>query len=172
MHIRDASRSDIPGILAIYNDVVTNSTAIWDEIEVDVANRQSWLEQRVGAGYPVLVAIDGDGNVIGYASFADWRAWSGYRHSVEHSIYIRADQRGNGVGKALMQALIERARQLGKHVLVAGIEAKNSGSIRFHQRLGFEEAGCLREVGTKFDRWLDLTFMQLMLDRHAEPNKK
>lgn len=171
MRIRDAGISDIAGIVGIYNDAVANTTAIWNEVTVDAANRETWLADRQRAGYPVLVAVDPDGSVMGYASFGDWRAWDGYRHTVEHSVYVRADQRGQGAGKALMLALIERARGVGKHVMVAGIEAKNEGSIRLHERLGFEHVGHLKQVGAKFGSWLDLAFMQLILDARTAPDE-
>lgn len=166
MEIRDAESGDIEGITAIYNDAVANSTAIWNETLVDRANRLAWLQDRKRAGFPVLVAVS-DGSVIGYASFGDWRAFDGYRYTVEHSVYVRADQRGNGIGKALMLTLIARAEQLGKHVMVAGITADNIGSIRLHEKLGFERVGHLKQVGTKFNRWLDLVLLQLMLDTRA-----
>ncbi|MBF8766193.1 N-acetyltransferase [Pseudomonas putida] len=164
MEIIDANARHISGITAIYNDAVENSTAIWNEQKVDTENRRIWLADRAKAGYPVLVAVDADDHVLGYASFGDWRAWEGYRHTVEHSIYVRADQRGNGIGKQLLVQLIDRARNIGKHIMVAGIEAENLTSIRLHERLGFEQAGTLREVGVKFGTWLDLTFLQLKLD--------
>ena len=170
MQIRDAEDRDLEGVTAIYNDAVEHTTEIWNEITIDVENRQAWLADRLQAGYPVLVAVSDDGEVLGYSSFGDWRAWDGYRHTVEHSVYVRADQRGTGVGKALMAALIERARTLGKHVMVAGIEAGNIGSIRLHEKLGFEQTGLLRQVGTKFGRWLDLAFMQLTLDERSVPD--
>lgn len=124
---------------------------------------------RQASGYPVLVAVDQGDTVVGYASFGDWRAFDGYRHTVEHSVYVRSDQRGGGIGRALMLTLIERARGLGKHVMVAGVEAGNEGSLRLHERLGFEHAGTLRQVGTKFGAWLDLTFLQLTLDDRPRP---
>jgi len=165
--IRDAIAADIQGITCIYNDAVLNTTAIWNEAVVDEANRKNWWEDRIRAGYPVLVAVDDDGEVVGYASFGDWRAWDGYRHTVEHSVYVRNDQRGKGVGAALMRILIERARGCGKHVMVAGIEAENVASIRLHEKLGFEKTGHLKEVGAKFGRWLDLAFLQLRLGTGA-----
>ncbi|WP_395675113.1 GNAT family N-acetyltransferase [Inquilinus sp.] len=169
MRIRDAEAGDVAGILEIYNDAVVHTTAIWNEAVVDTADRAAWLEDRRRLGYPVLVAVDAEGRVAGYASFGDWRAWDGYRHTVEHSVYVHRDRRGGGVGRALLAALIDRARALGKHVMVAGIEAGNAGSIRLHQSLGFEPAGVMREVGAKFGRWLDLAFLQLRLDGRAGP---
>lgn len=170
MQVRDAAASDIDAIVAIYNDAVLNTTAIWNEKTVDAANRAAWLAERQRAGYPVLVAIDADGAVAGYASFGDWRAFDGYRHTIEHSVYVRQDRRGEGIGKTLMGELIERARAIGKHVMVAAIEAGNSGSIELHKKLGFEEVGLLPEVGTKFGRWLDLAFLQLKIDSRTEPD--
>ncbi|MCO5156445.1 MAG: N-acetyltransferase family protein [Aquamicrobium sp.] len=171
MDIRDADEADIDGITAIYNDAVAHTTAIWNETVVDKANRLAWLTERRRAGYPVLVAVDASGGVFGYASFGDWRAFDGYRHTVEHSVYVRADRRGHGIGEALMRALIERARGIGKHVMVAGIEARNAGSIRLHEKLGFEHAGLLRQVGAKFGAWLDLAFLQLTLDARPAPDE-
>ncbi|OHV83905.1 GNAT family N-acetyltransferase [Ensifer sp. LCM 4579] len=163
MHIRDAVETDLQEICDIYNDAVANTTAIWNETLVDVANRAGWLRARKAAGFPVLVALSDESEVVGYGSFGEWRAFDGYRHTVEHSVYVRRDQRGGGIGRALMLALIERAEALGKHVMVAGIESGNLASIRLHERLGFDRTGHMKEVGTKFGRWLDLTFMQLIL---------
>ncbi|MBZ7921726.1 GNAT family N-acetyltransferase [Ensifer adhaerens] len=163
MLIRAAIQDDLPVICEIYNDAVANTTAIWNETLVDVANRAAWLKARTEAGYPVLVAVSDEGDVIGYASFGDWRAFDGYRHTVEHSVYVHKDRRGGGIGRKLMVALIAEAERSGKHVMVAGIESENTASIRLHAQLGFVDTGRMREVGTKFGRWLDLTFMQLVL---------
>ncbi|WP_460420453.1 GNAT family N-acetyltransferase [Pseudomonas sp. ZL2] len=167
--LRDAVPADLPGIRDIYNDAVLNTTAIWNEQAVDLSNRQAWFEARQAQGYPILVAVDAADQVLGYASFGDWRPFEGFRHTVEHSVYIRNDQRGNGLGPKLMQALIERARACNKHVMVAAIESGNAASIRLHQRLGFTLNGQMPQVGVKFGRWLDLTFMQLILNPDALP---
>lgn len=171
MQIRDAEHRDLEGILSIYNHAVAHTTAIWNDRQVDLGNRQAWLAERQRAGYPVLVAVSDAGDVLGYASFGDWRAFDGYRHTVEHSVYVRVDQQGGGIGRALMEALIQRARDIGKHVMVAGIEAGNRGSIRLHEALGFRQVGLLPEVGTKFGTWLDLAFLQLTLDRREDPDR-
>lgn len=168
MHIRDATIEDAHGIMVIYNDAVEHTTAIWNETLVDQANRRAWLLERQDKGYPVLVAVDDSDIVLGYASFGDWRAFDGYRHTVEHSVYVRHDRRGAGVGRALMTTLIECACELDKHVMVAAIEASNHASIALHAKLGFVQTGLMPEVGTKFGRWLDLAYMQLNL----EDNKK
>ncbi|MBF8740524.1 MULTISPECIES: GNAT family N-acetyltransferase [Pseudomonas] len=166
--IREAQPEDVPGILDIYNDAVRNTLAIWNEAPVDLANRLAWFAARAEQGYPILVAVD-DSGVLGYASFGDWRPFEGFRHTIEHSVYVRSDQRGKGLGLMLLEALIERARACRKHVMVAAIESGNAASIRLHERLGFVVTGQMPQVGVKFGRWLDLTFMQLMLDPGAEP---
>jgi L-amino acid N-acyltransferase YncA len=162
MEIRDAGASDLSGLLEIYNEVIATSTAVYSETPVTLEDRQAWWRARIALGYPVLVAHD-DSGVVGFSTFGDFRTWPGYRYTVEHTVHVRADRRGTGIGSALVAALFPRADALGKHVMVAGIDAANAGSIRFHQRLGFETAGCLKEVGWKFGRWLDLVFLQKML---------
>ncbi|MFM8691944.1 MAG: N-acetyltransferase family protein [Limnohabitans sp.] len=171
MPIRDALPADVAALREIYNDAVAHTTAIWNETMVDEANRLAWLQDRLGRGYPVLVATDAQDRVLGYASFGDWRAFEGFRHTVEHSVYVHRDARGSGIGRQLLQALIGRARRLGKHVMVAAIEAGNTASIGLHEQLGFVCTGRMPQVGTKFGRWLDLVFMQLQLDE-AEPAQR
>lgn len=167
--LREATEADAEGIAGIYNDAVAHTTAIWNDVVVDAANRVTWMRERQARGYPVLVAVDGAGSVLGYASFGDWRAFDGYRHTVEHSVYVHPRQRGGGIGRELMQALIARARAQGKHVMVAGIEAGNLPSLRLHTQLGFVETARMPEVGMKFGRWLDLVFLQLRLDDRPHP---
>ncbi|MDQ0631885.1 L-amino acid N-acyltransferase YncA [Pantoea agglomerans] len=168
--IRAAVESDAEIIAEIYNDAVLNTTAIWNENRIDVANRIAWINSRQQAGFPVIVAADdNDDTVLGYASYGDWRPWDGYRHTVEHSVYVHKDARCKGAGAALMQGLIQLAREAGKHVMVAAIESENAASIALHKKLGFIESGRMTEVGTKFGRWLDLTFLQLHLDDRKRP---
>lgn len=166
--IRDATSADAAAIAAIYNDAVLTTTAIWNEVTVDAQNRVDWMAARVAGGFPVLVAEVG-GAVVGYASYGPWRAFDGYRLTVEHSVYVAAGHRGRGLARALMQALIGRARAAGLHVMIAGIEAENRPSIALHESLGFANARTLRQVGQKFGRWLDLTFLELRLDDRPTP---
>jgi L-amino acid N-acyltransferase len=157
--VRPATLDDLPGLLAIYNEVVATSTAVFAHDPATLAERRSWWEARRAAGYPVLVAAGPDG-VSGFATFGDFRAWPGYRHTVEHSVHVRADRRGTGIGQALMRALFPLAAALDKHVMIGGVDAASEGSLRFHERLGFERTGRLRQIGRQFDRWLDLIFVQ------------
>lgn len=163
MQIRSATKTDLPEILEIYNQVLRDSTAIYDDQPSTLAEREEWFDGRVKDGFPVLVAEEG-GAVLGFASYGAWRGRWGYRYTVEHSVHVNAAHRGSGVGRALMTDLIEKARVSGMHVMVGGIDAENRNSIRFHERFGFVQVGCAKEVARKFDRWLDLVTMQLTLD--------
>lgn len=162
MSIDDAREADLPAILDIYNDVIATSTAVFTDQPVTLDDRVAWFRARVAQGYPVLVAREGP-DVVGYATFGDFRSWPGYRYTVEHSVHVRSDRRGRGIGPRLIDALIPRAQAAGKHVMVAGIDADNAASIRMHERLGFAPAGHMKQVGWKFDRWLDLVFMQRLI---------
>ena len=166
--IRDAMPADAAAILPIHNHAVRDTTAVWNEGESDLAGREMWLAARAAAGFPVVVA-EIDGAVAGYASFGDFRAWDGYRFTVEHSVYVDPARQRSGVGRALLEALVERARAMGKHAMIAGVEAGNAGSIALHRSLGFGEVGRLPQVGAKFGRWLDLVFLQLTLDDRIGP---
>ncbi len=161
--IRPASASDLDAVLAITNDVIASSTAIYNDRPVTLDDRRAWMEDRRRLGYPVLVAASGE-EVLGYSSFGDFRAWPGYRFTVEHSVQVRAGWRGQGLGRQLVEALFPMAAGLGKHVMIAGVDAGNAASLRFHERLGFERAAHFREVGYKFGRWLDLVLLQRFLD--------
>ncbi|MGV8936080.1 MAG: GNAT family N-acetyltransferase [Allorhizobium sp.] len=160
--IRDAVEADLPAIRDIYNHAVAHTTAIWNEVLVDLDNRSAWMKARRAKNFPVLVA-EIDGKVAGYASYGDWRAFDGYRHTVEHSVYVGENFRGAGAGLTLMQALVERAKLGRVHVMIAAIEAENAASIWLHEKLGFRLVGIHKQVGQKFGRWLDLAAMELVL---------
>jgi L-amino acid N-acyltransferase len=159
MLIRDARDSDLPEILAIYNDVVLTTTAIYEDTLSTLESRREWYEDRKRRGLPVLVG-EADGEVVGFSSFGEWRTRWGYRFTVEHSVHVRADCRGRGYGRALIEALFPRAAALNLHVMVGQIDSQAEASIHLHRTLGFEQAGFFREVAWKFDRWLDLVVMQ------------
>jgi L-amino acid N-acyltransferase YncA len=175
--VRETLESDIPAITSIYNDAVANSVAVWNDDIVDEADRLRWLAEHRVAGTVALTAVrtvvrtddtddsddSGTEQVLGYATYGEFRHYDGFRHTVENSIYVDGTRRAGGVGTTLMTALIERARQDGKHVMVAAIEGGNTASIRLHTKMGFVHAGTVREVGTKFGQWLDMTLMQLTL---------
>ncbi|MEC8042325.1 MAG: GNAT family N-acetyltransferase [Pseudomonadota bacterium] len=168
MIIRTATAADAQGLAEIYNHAVENTVAILNETLVDAENRATWVAQRQGDGFPVLVAEE-DGQVIGYASYGPWRPFHGFRETVEHSVYVRDGQRGKGLGRQLMQALIDQARADGLHMMVAAVTAGNDASIRLHEALGFEVTARMPQVGQKFGEWLELIFLQLRLDDRPSP---
>ncbi|WP_245884780.1 GNAT family N-acetyltransferase [Glaciihabitans tibetensis] len=161
--IREARPDDLDAILALYNDAISTGTALWLDATVDRANRASWLEAQRAMNFPVFVA-EVDATFAGYASYGLWRGYSGYRHTVDDSIYLVPAFHGRGIGSLLMKALIDHARAAGFHVMIADIESGNVASLRLHARFGFEVTGVIPEVGTKFGRWLDLTTMRLALE--------
>ena len=160
--IRPAGEGDVAGIMAIYNHAVVNTTAIWNDVVVDLENRRAWCRGRSEAGFPVLVAAE-DSAVLGYGSYGPFRAFDGYRLTVEHSIYVAESARRHGIGSALLQGLERDARRAGRHVMLGGIAADNEPSLRLHARHGFVETARMPEVGQKFGRWRDLVFMQKVL---------
>lgn len=162
MLIREAIEIDLPALTTIYNEVITTTTAVYSDDPVTVENRRGWWAARYGEGHPVLVAAEGD-EVLGFGSFHEFRSWPGYRYTVEHSLHVRSNSRGRGVGTKLLSALIQGATALGKHAMIGGIDAENTASIALHERLGFERVGHFREVGYKFGRWLDLVFVERLL---------
>jgi L-amino acid N-acyltransferase len=169
--IEDASSQDLAQILAIYNEVIRNSTAVFSSEEYTPERGESWFDAKKERGFPMLVARDSSG-ITGFGTFGEFRAWPGYRHSVEHSVHVRADCRGQGVGRALVTALLARATDMGKHVMIAGIDADNAVSIGLHGSLGFTRVGHFHEVAFKFGRWLDLIFMQCILPPTVDSSVK
>lgn len=159
--ITNADESHLPGIQAIYNQAVRETFSIWSETETTLEARRLWRESRLNAGFPVLVAVSPNDphEVLGYASYGVFRDFPGYINTVEHSVYVDPAVHRRGVGRALLTALIERARASGLAVMVGGVDASNQGSIALHESLGFENQGCLRGVGRKFGKSLDLVFM-------------
>ncbi len=162
MIIRAATENDLPAILAIYNHAILTTTASYDYDAQSIETRQAWFSDKKAHGMPVFVIEDETG-VAGFATYGQFRDKIGYQFTVEHSIYIAEGKRGGGYGSQLMTALITAANKQGMHVMIAGIDASNEGSINFHRRFGFEEVAHFKEVGFKFDSWLDVVFMQKML---------
>jgi L-amino acid N-acyltransferase YncA len=163
--IRDAVPADVDAILAIYNDAILNGIALWRDDPVDRADRAAWFAGQTTGGFPVLIA-ELDGAVVGYASYGLWRPFAGFRHTVTDTIYLVEGVHGRGIGSTLLAMITDHARGAGYHVLIADIESGNAASIRLHQHFGFEVAGEIREVGTKFGTWLDLTIMRLQLQQN------
>ena len=163
MQIRLATRADLPGILEIYNDAVLTTTATYDYEPRTLEHRTHWFEERQRDRYPVFVAVDDAGRVAGWSALNPFHARIGYQFTSENSVYVAADMRGNGIGKLLLAPLIEAAKARGLHAIIAAIDADNEASIRLHAGFGFEKVGHFKQTGFKFNRWLDLVYMEKLL---------
>ena len=148
MKIRAATVSDVPSITAILNHEIANAPAIWLEKPVSEDSRRAWLLERQENGFPVFVAED-DG-ILGFGSFGPFRPYEGFRNTVEHLVYVSADARGKGVGRALLISLIDEARKRMLRVMVGAIDAENEASLKLHLSLGFVETGRMFQIGEKW----------------------
>lgn len=168
IQIRDATAADLPAVVAIYNVEVRTGTSTYAHEELTLAERADRFVEQSAQGLPLLVAVEG-GRVLGFAGYAPFRPRTGYNRTMEHSVYLDGDARGRGLGRALMVAIIERARANGVHVLIGALDATNEASVRLHKSLGFTEVGRLPQVAHKFGRWLDLALFELVLDEATAP---
>jgi len=162
MKIREVIEEDLTQLLSIYNEIILNSTAVYDYEPHTLEMRKQWFEKKKLHGFPVFVAEE-NGKILGFSSIGPFRAWAAYKYSVENSVYVAADVRGRGIGKLLILPLVEVAKKLQFHTIIAGIDATNESSLRLHKSFGFEEVAHFKEVGWKFGRWLDLKFLQLII---------
>ncbi len=156
-------------ILDIFNDAIVHSTALYDYTPRPPEAMAAWFATKRANGFPVIGYEDDAGTLLGFASYGTFRAWPAYKYSVEHSIYIHRDHRGRGLGRRLLQAIVEAAQAREVHTLIGGIDAANAASIALHEKLGFQHAGTIRQAGFKFGRWLDLAFYQRLLATPAHP---
>jgi len=170
MHLVECTHAGhATAILEILNEVIVSSTALYDYRPREPESMAGWFEAKQKREFPVLGALDDAGALLGFASYGTFRAWPAYKYSVEHSVYVRATQRGVGVGFALMTQLIALATEQQYHLLVGGIDESNLASVALHRKLGFSHAGTIKQAGFKFGRWLDLAFYQLLLSSPANP---
>jgi len=169
MTLVTCDRSRAGEILAILNDAIEHSTALYDYRPRPLSAMDAWFDAKEKGQYPVIGAVSASGELLGFASYGQFRAWPAYKYSVEHSLYVAAGHRGRGIGKALLGEILERARQQEYHNVIGGIDAENATSIALHERFGFVRCGLVRHAGFKFGRWLDLAFYQKLLDTPADP---
>ena len=160
--IRNARENDVQPMLDIYNEIIANTTAVFQYDLHTLQMRKEWFKQKQQENLPVFVAEENN-VIVGFSTFGQFRNWQAYKYSVENSVYVRADCRGKGIGKLLLQPLIDAAKQMQLHTIIAGIVADNEASIALHKQFGFVEVAHFKEVGYKFDKWLDLKFLQLMI---------
>ncbi|MHA3787070.1 N-acetyltransferase family protein [Flavobacterium hauense] len=162
-NIRLAEVKDLWEILEIINHNILHSTAVYDYEPKSIDDMQVWFQERQQDGFKVIVA-EYENAIAGYAAYGIFKPKAGYRFTVEHSVYVSENFHGKGIGKLLMAELIAIAKAEGIHSMIGVIDADNASSIAFHKQFGFKETGFLKEAGFKFGRWLDVTFMQLILE--------
>jgi L-amino acid N-acyltransferase len=165
----DCNRTHGPEILAILNEAIESSTALYDYKPRPLTAMDGWFDAKERGNYPVIGAVDETNQLAGFASYGPFRAWPAYKYSIEHSLYVERGRRGQGIGRLLLGAIIERARRQDYHTLIGGIDSRNAVSIALHRRFGFELCGEIRHAGFKFQNWLDLQLYQLILDTPAHP---
>jgi len=156
-------------MLEIFNEAIETSTALYDYKARPPESMASWFEVKRSGGFPVIGVEDAGGTLLAFGSYGTFRGYPAYKYTVEHSVYVHKNHRGEGLGRIVMQALVEAARQRNVHAMIGAIDASNAGSIALHERLGFKHVGTLPQVGFKFGRWLDLVFYQLLLETPAAP---
>jgi phosphinothricin acetyltransferase len=160
--IRPAGESDLVAINDIYNHYVLNSTCTYQEEPELIEGRRQWFSHH-GPHHPVIVA-EADGQVLGWGSLSAYHPRSAFRHTVENSLYVHHQHHRRGIGTLLLQDLIVRARTLGHRAVIAGIDSEQTASVALHTRFHFEKVGQLKRVGLKFGRWLDVIYMELILE--------
>ncbi|WP_130803923.1 GNAT family N-acetyltransferase [Acinetobacter ihumii] len=165
LQLRPAVVSDLEQILAIYNHEILTGTANWNDQPKTFEVYLEWFQHLQQQRYPMWVAYDlAQQRVAGYAYYAEFRSITGYKHTIEHSIFISPDYKRQGLGKTLLNQLIHLGQQQGFHVMIGAIDSENIASIVLHERLGFVKTGHLAQVGQKFGQWRDLVLMQRQLD--------
>lgn len=160
--IRPAKSGDLDKILEIVNHSILHTTANYNYDIQTLEIQTKWFEDKKTKNMPVVVA-DLDGEVVGFGSYGQFREKIGYQYTVEHSVYVVDNVIGKGIGTKLLTELIRLAKEQGFHVMIGAIDGDNKGSIAFHEKFGFTAIGTIREVGYKFNHWLDLVFMRLIL---------
>ncbi len=168
--IRRAERDDCPAILGIYNEAVLTTTASYDIQPRTLDHRLAWFDDHAAQDYPVFVAVDpSSGTLVGWSSLSRFHDRFGFRFTAENSVYVAGSHRGQGLGKLLLAPLLDAARARGLHAIIAAIDATNEASLRLHAAFGFARVGHFREVGHKFGRWLDVVYLQLLLETPHDP---
>jgi L-amino acid N-acyltransferase len=168
--IRPASEKDLPEILDIYNHSIMNTTSVYSYKPHTLEMRKKWFDERQAAGHPVLVA-ETEGKIAGFIAYGPFRAWPAYKYTVEHSVHVHSEYRRRGIAGSLLRKMIEIARQNDVHAIIGVIDASNEASVKLHGQFDFIEVGHFKEVGYKFNKWLDLIFMELVLETPKEPKE-
>ena len=169
MELRPCTEQQLPEILDIYNDAILNSTALYDYKIRTIEMMHAWYADKIKGNFPIVGAFDQNNVLLGFSTYGMFRVRPAYKYTVEHSVYVRTDKRGNGTGKILLKEIIKKAIEQDFHVMVGVIDASNTISMKLHENEGFILTGIMKEVGYKFDKWLDAAFYQLILKSPENP---
>ncbi|UZR92711.1 GNAT family N-acetyltransferase [Chondrinema litorale] len=167
--LKQCEAEQLPEILEILNEALLNTTALYEYKPRTLDVMETWFTKKKQGNYPIIGAFDTENKLLGFASFGPFRDWPAYKYSIEHSVYVRSDARGKGLGRILLQEIINKAEEQNYHMIVAGIDTENKGSIKLHEKEGFVFCGTIKHAGYKFGKWLDLSFYQLILKSPANP---
>lgn len=171
LQLKPCTEKQLPEILAIFNEAILNSTALYDYKMRTMDMIYAWYADKQKGNYPVIGAFDWNDMLLGFATYGQFRVRPAYKYTVEHSVYVRHDKRGHGIGKVLLKEIIKKAEEQDYHVLIGGIDASNTVSILLHEKEGFEFCGLIKQAGYKFGKWLDLAFYQLILKTPEFPEE-
>jgi len=169
MQLKPCNEKQLPEILDIFNDAILNSTALYDYKTRTMETMNAWYEDKLKGNYPVIGVFDENDVLMGFATYGMFRVRPAYKYTVEHSVYVRSDKRGMGIGKILLREIVIKATEQDYHVMVGVIDASNTVSLRLHENEGFVLTGIMKEVGYKFGKWLDAAFYQLILSTPEQP---
>lgn len=171
MHLIDCTRSYADQILAIYNDAILTTTAMYEYVQRPQTSMIAWFDAKEQGGYPVIGLVDEQDKLLAFGTYGPFRPRPAYHYTIEHSVYVHKDHRGKGLGQIILAELIKKAIEQQYHCMVAAIDSENAASIRIHEKAGFEHNGVIKEVGYKFGSWRSLVLMQLLLPCPREPKE-
>jgi L-amino acid N-acyltransferase YncA len=171
MQLKPCTEKQLPEILDIFNEAILNSTALYDYKTRTIETMHAWYADKINHNYPIIGAFDENDNLLGFSTYGMFRVRPAYKYTVEHSVYVRSDKRGSGIGKVLLREIIKKAEEQNFHVMVGVIDASNTVSMKLHENEGFILSGIMKEVGYKFGHWLDAAFYQLLLKTPENPTE-
>jgi L-amino acid N-acyltransferase len=163
------NRDHAPQILAIMNESIQNSAAMWDYEPRTMSSMEAWFDAKERGGFPVLGVIDDAEKLLAFGTYGPFRAWPAYKYTIEHSLYVEQGARGRGLGRHVLTRLVAEAESQGYHTMIAAIESENVASLALHKSLGFGKCGEIRQAGFKFGRWLNLSLYQRLLTGPVNP---
>jgi L-amino acid N-acyltransferase len=167
--LKPCTEKQLPEILDIFNNAILNSTALYEYKARTLEKMNIWYADKLKGNYPLVGAFDENGTLLGFSTYGAFRIQPAYKYTVEHSVYVRSDMRGYGLGKVLLHEILKKAEEQNLHVVVGVIDASNAVSVKLHENEGFVLTGILKESGYKFGKWLDAAFYQLILKTPERP---